>query len=418
MDLKYIRENPELVRTILQRRREAVDIETILQHDRRRRELIVRRDESRQQQNQLSEKIAARRRGGEKADDLVADAKAISESVRQLEEELRQVETELARLLQFVPNRIHESVTDEDVVIKEWGELPVFEFPPKAHWDLGPELGIIDFETAARIAGSRFVVFRGPGARLQRALIAYCLDQHTRYHGYTEISPPLMCLEECFYATGSLPKQADEMYRFRDDPYYLIPTAEVPLVNIHRNQTLSESDLPKSYVAYTPCFRREAGSYGKDVRGMIRVHQFDKVELVKFTTPESSYDELERLRQDAEAILQALRIPYRVKRLGASEMAFQSAMTYDLEAYAAGVGAWLEVSSISNCEDFQARRANIRFRRRQGGTEFVHIMNGSGLALSRIPVCIIENCQQADGSVQVPEVLRPYMDGMDFIRKQ
>jgi seryl-tRNA synthetase len=418
MDLKFIRENPELAHKLLLRRNEGVSIETILKQDARRRELVVKRDEARHQQKQLSEKVAQLKRAQQPADAEMADAKAVSVTIREFEEQVTAVEQSIASLMQFVPNHIHDSVTDEDTVVAESGEVPEFDFAPKAHWDLCEALGILDFKTAAKLSGSRFVLYKGAGARLERALINYCLDTHTRLHGYTEISPPFLCLEECFFATGSLPKQADEMYRFKEDPYYLIPTAEVPLVNIHRGETLNESDLPKCYAAYTPCFRREAGSYGKDVRGMIRVHQFDKVELVKFTTPESSYDEMEKLRENAETILRSLKIPYRVKRLAASEMAFQSAKTYDLDAWCAGVANWLEVSSISNCEDFQARRANIRFRRRTGGSEFVHIMNGSGLAFSRIFVAIIENNQQADGSVAVPEVLRPYMGGLERIGKE
>ncbi len=418
MDLKFIRENPELAHKLLLRRNEGVSIETILKQDARRREIIVKRDEARHQQKELSEKVAQLKRAKQPAEQEMADAKAVSVTIREYEEQVSDAEQNVASLMQFVPNRIHDSVTDEDTIVAEWGEVPKFDFQPKAHWDLCETLDILDFKTAVKLSGSRFVLYKGAGARLERALINYCLDTHTRLHGYTEISPPFLCLEECFFATGSLPKQADEMYRFKEDPYYLIPTAEVPLVNIHRGETLNESDLPKCYAAYTPCFRREAGSYGKDVRGMIRVHQFDKVELVKFTTPESSYDEMEKLRGNAETILRNLKIPYRVKRLAASEMAFQSAKTYDLDAYCAGVANWLEVSSISNCEDFQARRANIRFRRKTGGSEFVHIMNGSGLAFSRIFVAIVENYQQADGSVIIPDVLKPYMGGLERIAKE
>jgi seryl-tRNA synthetase len=415
VDLKFIRENPELAKATLMRRNEGVNIETILKQDQRRREVIVRRDDARRRQKLLSEKVGQLRRAGMAADAEMMEARSAAVTIKNLEEELNSVEVELASLMQFVPNHVHESVTNEDTVVAEWGELPKFDFAPKAHWDLATALDILDFETASKLSGSRFVLFKGRGALLERALINYCLDTHTQRHGYTEISPPFLCLEECFYGTGSLPKQADEMYRFKEDPFYLIPTAEVPLVNMHRGETLNESELPKYYVAYTPCFRREAGSYGKDVRGMIRVHQFDKVELVKFTTPETSYDEMEKLRANAETILRALNIPYRVKRLAASEMAFQSAKTYDLDAFAAGVGNWLEVSSISNCEEFQARRANIRFRRKGGGADYVHIMNGSGLAFPRIFVCLVENNQQSDGSIVIPEVLRPYMGGLERI---
>ncbi|MEO0094140.1 MAG: serine--tRNA ligase, partial [candidate division WOR-3 bacterium] len=302
------------------------------------------------------------------------------------------------------------SVGDEDQIIGNWGEIPKFDFQPLAHWDLAPTLGIADFKAATKLAGSRFVLFKGKGALLERALVNFCLDYHRKYHGYEEISPPLLNLNVCFYNSGALPKLADEMYQCKDDPFYLIPTAEVPLVNIHRDEILREEDLPKCYVAYTPCFRREAGSYGKDVRGMIRVHQFDKVELVKITKPEDSYQEFEKMRQDVERIMQLLKIPYRVKLLAAKEMAFQSAKTYDIEAWAAGVGDWLEVSSISNCEDFQTRRANIRIRRKNGKLDYAHAMNGSGLAFARIFIALIENNQQKDGSIVIPEVLRPYLD--------
>ena len=418
MDLKFIRENPELAHKLLLRRNEGVSIETILKQDARRREIIVKRDEARHQQKELSEKVAQLKRAKQPAEREMADAKAVSVTIREYEEQVSDAEQNVASLMQFVPNRIHDSVTDEDTIVAEWGEVPKFDFAPKAHWDLCETLDILDFKAAVKLSGSRFVLYKGAGARLERALINYCLDTHTGLHGYTEISPPFLCLEECFFATGSLPKQADEMYRFKEDPYYLIPTAEVPLVNIHRGETLNESDLPKCYAAYTPCFRREAGSYGKDVRGMIRLHQFDKVELVKLTTPEASYDEMEKLRGNAETILRNLKIPYRVKRLAASEMAFQSAKTYDLDAYCAGVANWLEVSSISNCEDFQARRANIRFRRKTGGSEFVHIMNGSGLAFARIFVAVVENNQQADGTVIIPDVLKPYMGEVERITRE
>jgi seryl-tRNA synthetase len=415
MDLKFVRENPDVAREILARRNEGVSLDSILKQDARRREVIVQRDEARHKQKAMSERIAGLKRSKQPADAEMADAKALSFGIKALEDELNGIEQSIAALAQYLPNRIHDSVSDADAIVADWGEPAKFDFAPKAHWDLGPALGMLDFEAAVRMSGSRFVLFKGPGALLERALINYCLDMHTRSHGYLEISPPFLCLEDCFFNTGSLPKQADEMYRFKDDPFLLVPTAEVPLVNIHKGQTFDEADLPKYYCAYTPCFRREAGSYGKDVRGMIRVHQFDKVELVKFCTPETSYDEMEKLRANAETILQSLKLAYRVKRLAASEMAFQSAKTYDLEAHAAGAGEWYEVSSVSNCEDFQARRANIRFRRKGGGTEYVHIMNGSGLAFSRILPALVENNQQADGSVIVPEVLRPYMGGLERI---
>ncbi len=409
MDLKFIRENIALVREIVRRRNETVDLEKIISLDIQRRKLIKERDDTQYRQSQITAAIAEKRKMNQATEQEQAEAKELSLRIKKLEEELVIVEKEINNLVQFVPNVIHQSVGDEDRIIAQWGEIPKFDFQPLAHWDLAQTLGIIDFKGAAKLAGSRFVLFKGKGALLERALINFCLDYHRKNHAYEEISPPALNLEVCFYNTGALPKLANEMYRFKDDPFYLIPTAEVPLVNIHRDEILREENLPKSYVAYTPCFRREAGSYGKDVRGMIRIHQFDKVELVKFTKPEESYQEFEKMRQDAEKIMQLLKIPYRVKLLAAKEMAFQSAKTYDIDAWAAGVNDWLEVSSISNCEDFQTRRANIRFRRKNGKLDYVHTMNGSGLAFPRIFIAIIENNQQHDGSIKIPEVLRPYL---------
>jgi seryl-tRNA synthetase len=351
----------------------------------------------------------------------MADAKAVSVTIREYEEQVSDAEQNVASLMQFVPNRVHDSVTDEDTIVAEWGEVPKFDFAPKAHWDLCETLDILDFKAAVKLSGSRFVLYKGAGARLERALINYCLDTHTRLHGYTEISPPFLCLEECFFATGSLPKQADEMYRFKEDPYYLIPTAEVPLVNIHRGEILNESDLPKCYAAYTPCFRREAGSYGKDVRGMIRVHQFDKVELVKFVRPENSMDELKGLLSDAEDVLRALELPYRVIEMCTGDLSFSAMVKFDLELWAPGCGEWLEVSSCSNFGDFQARRAAIRVKVEGAGgkprNELVHTLNGSGLPVGRTLVAILENFQRKDGSVAIPKVLRSYCGGLMEIRK-
>jgi seryl-tRNA synthetase len=414
MDLKFIRENPELVREIIKRRNESIDLNKILNLDIQRRKIIKERDDTQHRQSRISSLIAQKRKEKQNTEKEQAEAKELSLNIKKMEEELASIEKEIDSLVQYVPNIIHQSVGDEDRIISNWGEIPKFNFQPLAHWDLAQALGIVDFRAAAKLAGSRFVLFKGKGALLERALINFCLDYHTKNHGYEEISPPALNLESCFYNTGALPKLADEMYRFKEDPFYLIPTAEVPLVNIHRDEILREDDLPKRYVAYTPCFRREAGSYGKDVRGMIRIHQFDKVELVKFAKPEESYQEFETMRQNAEKIMQLLNIPYRVKLLAAKEMAFQSAKTYDIDAWAAGVGDWLEVSSVSNCEEFQTRRANIRLRRKDGSLEYAHAMNGSGLALPRIFIALIENNQQKDGSVIIPEVLRPYL-GFDRI---
>lgn len=409
MDLKFIRENPDLVRNIIRRRNETIDLTRILSLDETRRKLIKERDDNQFNQSQITAVIAEKRKNQQTTAEEQKLAKELSAKIKKLAEELTAIEKEIDDLIQFVPNVIHPTVSDEDQIIENWGEIPKFDFQPLPHWELAQTLGIVDFKAAAKLAGSRFVLFKDKGALLERALINFCLDYHTKNHGYIEISPPALNLAVCFYNSGALPKLADEMYQFKDEPFYLIPTAEVPLVNIHRDEILPEADLPKRYVAYTPCFRREAGSYGKDVRGMIRIHQFDKVELVKITKPEESYQEFELMRQDACRIMQLLKIPYRVKLLAAKEMAFQSAKTYDIDAWAAGVGDWLEVSSISNCEDFQTRRANIRIRRKNGKLEFAHAMNGSGLAFARIFIALIENNQQKDGSIIIPEVLRPYI---------
>ncbi len=414
MDLKFIRENPDLVNEIIRRRNESVDLLKILNLDTERRKIIKERDDTQHQQNKITTLIAEQRKIKQNTEKEQAKAKELSLNIKKMEETLANIENEIENLVQYVPNVIHKSVSDVDQIIAQWGEKLEFDFQPVPHWDLAQTLGIVDFKTAAKLAGSRFVLFKGKGALLERALINFCLDYHRKHHGYEEISPPVLNLEQCFYNTGALPKLADEMYRFKEDPFYLIPTAEVPLVNIHRDEVMREEDLPKRYVAYTPCFRREAGSYGKDVRGMIRIHQFDKVEMVKFAKPEESYNEFEMMRQNAEKLMQLLNIPYRVKLLAAKEMAFQSAKTYDIDAWAAGVSDWLEVSSISNCEDFQTRRANIRLKHNDGTMDYVHAMNGSGLAFPRIFIALIENNQQKDGSVVIPEVLRPYL-GFDRI---
>jgi seryl-tRNA synthetase len=342
----------------------------------------------------------------------MAQAREVSEQVKRLDTEVAKIEDEQAGLARMLPNIVHQSVTADDEIVGRWGELRRFEFKPLAHWDIGAALAVIDLEAAAKLAGSRFIVFKGQGALLERALINYFLDTNVGRHGYTEVSPPALTNAATLEATGQLPHLESEMYKTQDD-YYLVPTAEPQLVNFHRGQTLQESELPIKYVAYTPCFRREAGSYGKDVRGMIRVHQFDKVELVRLVRPEESYQALEEMRGEAESLLRDLGIPYQVKRLAAWDMAYQSAKTYDLEAWAAGQERWLEVSSVSNCEDYQTRRGGIRVK---GAKAFYpHALNGSALALPRVFVAILENFQQADGSVVVPECLRPYMHGLERI---
>ena len=415
MNLKLIRENPDEVRKILELRRFKHDLDRVLELDKKRRTIAQKRDEIRHKHRQVSEQVALAKREGRRCDDELETARQMSLEVGQLDAKIADVESEQIQLTKGLPNVVHSSVTAEEEIVSEWGEIPKFEFEPLAHWDLGAALGVIDLEAAARLAGSRFVVFKGAGALLERALMNYFLDTNVRRHGYTEIAPPALANAATLEATGQLPHLETEMYATRDDQLYLVPTAEPQLVNYHRGQTIPESSLPLKYVAYTPCFRREAGSYGKDVRGMIRVHQFDKVEIVRIVRPEESYQALEEMRAEAESLLRDLGLPYRAKRLAAWDIAFQSAKTYDLEAWSAGVGRWLEVSSASNCEDYQTRRGGIRVRKDDSKTFYPHALNCSALALPRIFVAILENNQQADGSVVVPEVLRPYMNGLERI---
>jgi len=426
MDLKFIRENPDLAKEVIRRRKERVDIDKILALDEKRRKMIKERDEKRRELRVLSESIGKkiRKTKGEgkklegikdaEIEEKKIEARELSGVIREMEENLARIEKELEELLILCPNIILPDVGDEERVIKEWGKKPGFDFEPLPHWTLGEALKILDLKASVKLSGSRFILFKGKGAILERALINFCLDYHTKRHNYTEISPPYLNKEECFFAAGDLPKLADEMYRIRDDPFYLIPTAEVPLINLHRDEVLREEELPKYYCAYTPCFRREAGSYGKDVRGIIRVHQFDKVELVKFTRPEDSEEELQKMVKDAEDILQELALPYRIKLLPCSDMAFQSAKTYDIEVWAAGVKDWLEVSSLSNCTDFQAKRTKTRFRRQDNSLEYCHILNGSGLAFPRLFIALVENNQRKDGKIIIPSVLHPYT-GFDVI---
>jgi seryl-tRNA synthetase len=414
MDLKFIRDFPERAQEIVRRRRESVDISRILACDERRRELIRKRDERRRELNLLSERIGERIAKGEDATEEKENARRLSEAIRELEGEIVNLEKEIASLLALCPNVILPDVGDEERIVKEWGEKPHFDFTPLPHYEIGERLGILDLRTASKIAGSRFILFRGKGAILERALINFCLDYHTKRHNYTEISLPYLNREECFFAAGDLPKLADDMYKIEGEPFYLIPTAEVPLVNLHRDSVLKEEELPKYYCAYSACFRREAGSYGQKIRGIIRVHQFDKVELVKFTKPEESEKELEMMVRDAEDILQELNLPYRIKLLSAWDMAFQSAKTYDIEVWASGVGEYLEVSSLSNCTDFQAKRSKTRLRRKDGRLEYVHILNGSGLAFPRLFIALVENYQRKDGKIVIPPPLQPYT-GFDLI---
>ncbi len=421
INIKLLRENPEIIREALKKRGYETDVvDELLELDRKRREIIKEEDSLRKIRNEKSKEVSRIKKSGGDATSIIEEVRGIGDKIKLLSEERKKVEDIFNRKLLEIPNIPHESVPvgkdeTENVVSRHWGEIREFDFTPKPHWDLGEILGILDFERAGKISGSRFVIYRNEGAMLERALINFFLDIHTKEHGYEEIYPPYLVREESMYASGHLPKFREEMYFASEDKLFLIPTAEVVLANLHRDEILPEKELTKKYVAYTSCFRREAGSYGKDVRGMIRVHQFNKVELFKYTKPEDSYEELESMLKDAERILQMLDIPYRIVELCTGDLGFAATKTYDIEAWAPGLNRWLEVSSVSNTEDFQARRANARFRRKNGKVEFMHTLNGSGLATPRVFIAILENYQQEDGSVVIPEVLRPYMGGLKII---
>jgi seryl-tRNA synthetase len=420
LDRSWIRRDPDAVRARLARRGAAAQtdaaIARVVELDEERRAVIAEVESLKARRNVVSQQVGERKRRGEAADDVIAEMRQVADRIRDLDARLREVEAEIEQVLLRTPNVPDEAVPaggeESNQVVREWGTLPQLGFQPRPHWEIGAELGLIDLPTGAKISGSGFPVFIGPGARLQRALINWMLDLHRDEHGYTEASPPFLVNQASMQGTGQFPKFVEDgdAYELPADALYLIPTAEVPVTNFHREELLDGARLPISYVAYSPCFRREAGAAGKDTRGLLRVHQFDKVELVRFERPEESAAALERLTGHAERVLQLLGLPYRVVLLAAGDTGFSSTRTYDLEVWAAGVGKWLEVSSCSNFGDFQARRADIRFRPEAGEKpEFVHTLNGSGVALPRTLIAIIENGQQADGSVTVPEVLRPYV---------
>ncbi len=418
-DIRLLRDNPDLVKAAMNRRRAAVDVDALCDIDARRRTTIYELEQLRARQNKAGEDIAARKRAGENADDVIAEMKDIKERIAALEDQARQVDEDLQAALLVLPNVPDDSVPDgadetDNREERSWGDPPAFEFAPKDHVEIAEGLGIVDFGCAAKIAGARFTLSKGAGALLERALINFMLDIHTREHGYTETLPPLMVNSLSMQGTGNLPKFAEDLFKVENTDYWLIPTAEVPLTNIHRDEILDVAQLPRYYTAFTPCFRSEAGSYGKDTRGMVRVHQFNKVEMVKFTTPESSRDELESLTANAETILQRLGLAYRVMSLCAGDLGFSSAKTYDLEVWLPAQDTYREISSCSNFTDFQARRANIRFKRGKK-PEFVHTLNGSGIAVGRTVVAILENYQQEDGSVRIPDALQPYMNGARVI---
>jgi seryl-tRNA synthetase len=418
LSLQFIRQNPDLVRESLTKRGEVSGLDEVLRLDEERRRLIQEAESLRARKKQVSKEIGKMK---EKPPELLAEMRGVGEKISSLEAEGERIEGTLNELLLRIPNLVHPSVpigkdSSDNVVVREWGEPRKFDFTPLAHWDIGPKLGIIDFERGVKISGTRFYVLKELGARLQRALIAFFLDLHTKEHGYKEIYPPYMVKRECMVGSGNLPKFADNLYHDEEDDLWFVPTAEVPLTNLHRDEILEAGVLPFYYVAYTACFRREKMSAGKDTRGIKRGHQFDKVEMYKFVEAEKSNEELEKMVRDASEVCEKLGLTYRIIQLCSGDLGFAATKSYDIEMWAPGCAEWLEVSSCSNCGDFQGRRANIRYRPQPGAKpEFVHTLNGSGLALPRVLISVLENYQQADGSVVVPEVLRPYV-GVDVIK--
>jgi len=422
LDLKLIRGETEKVKAALGRRKENVDIDAIIAVDDKRRALLYEGEGLKAKQNEVTKKIPAMKKAGEDTTAVFAEMKEISDKIKEIDAKVREVEEELNRMMLTIPNIPDASVpdgdTDEDnVEIRKFGEPKNFSFEPKAHWDLGKDMGILDPDTAAKITGTRFTVYKDLGARLERAVINYYLDTHTEKNGYTEVFPPFMVHRNSMIGTGQLPKFEEDAFKVAGTEYFLVPTAEVPVTNMYREQILDGSQLPIKHVAYTACFRAEAGSAGRDTRGLIRQHQFNKVELVKFAKPEESYEELEKLTRDAESVLQGLGLPYRVVQICIGDLGFTAAKKYDIEVWMPSYGRYVEISSCSNFEDFQARRANIKYKDGQGSkAQFVHTLNGSGVAVGRTVAAILENYQNEDGSVTVPEVLVPYMGGKTVLK--
>ncbi|ANF95145.1 serine--tRNA ligase [Paenibacillus bovis] len=422
LDVKILRNDYDRVATALQNRGKSLDlIAGFPELDTKRRELLQETEQLKNRRNTVSGEVAQRKKNKEDAEELILEMRQVSDRIKALDEEIRTLETEIDALTLSIPNLPHSSVPvgaseDDNVEIRRDGEPRQFEFTPKAHWDVAQDLGILDFEAGAKVTGSRFTFYKGMGARLERALINFMMDLHSEEHGYEEILPPYIVNRDSLVGTGQLPKFEEDLFKLTDSDYYLIPTAEVPVTNYHREEILSKEDLPKHYVAYSSCFRSEAGAAGRDTRGLIRQHQFNKVELIKLVEPETSYEELEKMTANAERVLQLLGLPYRVLALCTADMGFSAAKTYDLEVWLPESNMYREISSCSNVEDFQARRASIRYRKdSKGKPEFVHTLNGSGLAVGRTVAAILENYQQEDGSVIVPEVLRPYMRGVEVI---
>ena len=421
LDVKFLREQSEAVRKRISTRGAKIDWERFAALDQERRQVLTKLERLKEKKNQLSGEIGKAKKLGGDAAPLMKEVEELAEAIRKAEAPLAEIEARFDDFMLRIPNLPHESVPlgagpQNNKEVRKWGEIPQFDFKAKPHWEIGEELGILDFARAARMAGARFTLYRGHGALLERAVINFMLDLQTNERGYQEMLPPFLVNRAAMTGTGQLPKFEEDLFRTAEPDLFLIPTAEVPLTNIHREEMLNKDDLPIHYVAYTACFRKEAGSYGQDVRGLIRQHQFNKVELVKLTEPQSSYEELEKMVHDAEEVLRRLKLPYRVIELCTGDLGFASAKTYDLEVWLPAQGAYREISSCSNCEDFQARRAQIRYRPdKRSKALFVHTLNGSGLAVGRTVVAILENYQQKDGSVIVPEVLRPYMGGLERI---
>ncbi|MBC8499810.1 MAG: serine--tRNA ligase [Candidatus Atribacteria bacterium] len=422
LDIKLIRSNPEKVKEALEKRKEKINLDEILELDQKRRELLSETDSLKEKRNTVSEEIGKLKREKTDAQEKILAMREVSTKIKELDTQMKEIEEKINHVLLEIPNLPHESVPvgedeKDNVEVRKWGEPREFDFTPLPHWDIGEALNILDFERGAKVASARFTVLKGMAAKLERALINFMLDLHTNEHGYKEIFPPFLVNAETMTGTGQLPKFESDLFKC-ENGLYLVPTAEVPLTNLHRQEILNDDDLPLYYAAYTACFRKEAGSYGKDVRGLIRQHQFNKVELVKFCRPEDSYQELETLTINAEEVLKRLEIPYRVIVLCTGDMGFSAAKTYDIEVWLPAQGRYREISSCSNCEDFQARRAMIRYRSKEKEkVNFVHTLNGSGLAVGRTLIAILENYQQKDGSVIIPDVLRPYMGGLEKITR-
>jgi len=423
LDLKFIRENPDKVKVGLATKRITVDIDGLLQLDISRRQLFVKIDELKAKKNAANDEITRLIKEKNDPKPTIASMKTIAAEIDALEPQVKVLDEQILNILLFIPNIPHDSVPkggpEANQIVNSWGDKPVFDFKPKTHIEIAESLDIIDFKRGTKLSGSNFILYKDLGARLERALYNFMLDLHTSQHGYREMAPPVVVNTATMTATGQLPKMKDDMYHLEGDDLYLIPTAEVPVTNIHRDEMLNEEDLPLYYTAYTTCFRREAGSYGKDTRGLVRIHQFDKVELVKFVKPEGSYQELESLLGNARRVFEILKIPYRVLSLATGDLSFAAAKCYDIEVYAAGLDKWLEASSCSNFEDFQARRGNISYKGKDGKKKgFVHTLNGSGVALPRTVVAILENYQTAEGEVIIPEALLPYMGGLERITRR